>query len=262
VDRIISLDALRGMNRQGVIDLLYRMADDELILGHRNVDWKDQAPEAGDRAAYESIAKDELSHARSLYEFLNELGEADVEALIANRQPRQFRCAALVALPSKDWPFSVMRQFLYDAAKCVRLKALSTGVLVPMARLAAAILEQKKRHLAHGRAWVLRISGAGEVGLDSMQQALALAYPCALGLFEPTESDEVLAQAGICPREEELQHEWESAVVPVLSQAGLTVDSALRPVYGGRVGRHSAALAEVVDGLSRRATKRRSDGAT
>ena len=101
----------------------------------------------------------------------------------------------------------------------------------------------------HGRTWVLRLGRGTEESREKMQRALALAYPCALALFESTEADEVLAQAGICPREEQLRREWESAVAPVLEQAGLIVDPSLRPVNGGRVGRHSESLSQLIESL-------------
>ncbi|MBU0719176.1 MAG: phenylacetate-CoA oxygenase subunit PaaI, partial [Planctomycetes bacterium] len=78
------------------------------------------------------------------------------------------------------------------------------------------------------------------------QDVLAEVYPHALGVFEPTEADEVLAQAEICPKEEHLRPEWESAVAPVLNDAGLEAWPSWRPVYGGRVGRHPAALDELL----------------
>ena len=43
----------------------------------------------------------------------------------------------------------------------------------------------------------------------------------------------------------------ESAVAPVFAVANLEVDPALRPVYGGRVGRHPRSLSEILDQLPR-----------
>ena len=82
-----------------------------------------------------------------------------------------------------------------------------------------------------------------------MQAALDRAYPYALGLFEETEGDEILAQARISPKESQLQREWESAVAPVLAEAGLNLKDNLQPVCGGRVGRHPPELAELLEGL-------------
>jgi ring-1,2-phenylacetyl-CoA epoxidase subunit PaaC len=192
------------------------------------------------------MAQDEIGHAQAYYRMLHELGEADPDSLAFGRGVRQFRCAALVSLPKGDWGFSVLRQFLYDAAETVRLTAIAQGSLKPLAQLAAKLRGEEKYHLMHGRSWVLHLGNATTDSHIRMQTSLDTLYPYALGLFEPGEFDQALAQLGICPREEELQKEWGSAVAPVLQAAMLRVPENAVPVTGGRVGRHPAALRELV----------------
>ena len=45
-----SLGALPGQARDGVVHLLYRMADDELLIGHQDLEWTGHLPliDAGD----------------------------------------------------------------------------------------------------------------------------------------------------------------------------------------------------------------------
>jgi ring-1,2-phenylacetyl-CoA epoxidase subunit PaaC len=190
------------------------------------------------------MAQDEIGHAQAYYRMLHELGEADPDSLAFGRGVRQFRCASLVSLPKGDWGFSVLRQFLYDAAETVRLSAIVEGSLTPLAQMAAKIRGEEKYHLMHGA------GGCFTRRCDQESQTYAgsldTLYPHALG-FEPTEFDETLAQAGICPREEDLQKEWGSAVAPVLKAAKLNVPENVVPVHGGRVGRHPAALRELVE---------------
>jgi ring-1,2-phenylacetyl-CoA epoxidase subunit PaaC len=242
-----TLDDLSGANREAVIDVLFRLADDELIIGHRNSEWTGHAPILEADIAFSSMAQDEMGHAQVYYQTLHELGEADPDTLAFGRKPRQFRCAALVALPKSDWGFSVLRQFLYDAAETVRLTAYASSSLQPLAQVAVKLRGEEKYHLMHGRSWVLRLGDATPESHRIMQAALNQAYPHALGLFEPTEYDEVLAQAGISPREDDLRKQFESAVAPVLSDAGLHIPEAAQPVFGGRVGKHPEALKELLE---------------
>jgi len=244
-----SLQDLTGLARDAVIDLLYRMADDALILGHRDSEWTGHAPILEEDIAFSSIAQDEMGHAQAFYQLLHELGEPDPDRLAFARKPRAFRCASLVCLPKGDWAFSIVRRFLYDLADSVRLTALSESTLVPLAQLVRKLRGEKKYHLMHGRSWVRRLGRATEVSHSRMQAALDEAYPHALGLFEPTEADGVLAQAGICPTEDELRRQWESAAAPALAEAGLTVDESVQPIHGGRVGRHPAALSELLTSM-------------
>jgi ring-1,2-phenylacetyl-CoA epoxidase subunit PaaC len=244
-----SLTDLDALVRRAVIDLLYRMADDELVIGHRNSEWTGLAPILEEDIAFSSMAQDEMGHARAYYEMLHQLGEPDPDTLAFARKPRQFRCASLVCLPKGDWALSVIRQFLYDSAESVRLVALCESTLEPLAQLARKLRGEEKYHLMHGRSWVLRLGNAIPESHRRMQDALTAVYPHALGLFEPTEADEPLAQAGVCPHEGELKTQWESAVFPALQAAGLHVGDHVRPVYGGRVGRHPDSLTELLNNM-------------
>ena len=253
-----SLDSLHGMTRQAVVDLLYRLADDEFIIGHRNAEWtaspspplsnggRGGVPILEADATFCSMAQGEIAHAHLYYKLLHQLGEPDPDSLRYGRTPRAFRCASLVSLPKGDWSFSLLRQFLYDSAESVRLSALANSALRPLASVARGLRAEERRHLMHGRSWVVRLGSAAGESHDKMRAALKIAYPHALGLFEPTEADEPLAQTGISPREQELRTEWESAVSATLLAADLRVPDTAEPIHGGRLGRHPEALAELL----------------
>lgn len=245
-----SFDALDDAARNAVINLLYRLADDELIIGHRHSQWTGLAPILEEDIALSSMAQDEMGHAHVYYQMLHQLGEADPDKLAFTRKVREFRCASITSLPAKrDWALCIVRQFLYDSAESVRLAALEQSTLTPLAQFARKLRGEEKYHLMHGRSWILRLGNSTPQSHEKMQEALCKVYPHAMGLFEPTEADETLAQLGICLREKELCKQWESAAAPVLVDAGLEVPENVRPIHGGRVGRHSEDLAELLDGL-------------
>jgi len=238
------------MTRDAVIDLLYRIGDDDLVMGHRDSEWTGLAPILEGDIAFSSMAQDKMGHALAYYQLLHELGEPDPDTIAFGRKSRQYRCASLVSLPNNhDWGFCVLRQFLYDAAGTVRLAALTDSALVPLAQLVRKLQTEKKYHLLHGRTWVLKLGKSTHEAKQRLQTALDGAYPHALALFEATEADEPLVQAGICPREQELRSQWASAVSPVLTDAGLTTPETAAPVYGGRAGKHPPELAELLDGM-------------
>ncbi len=247
--KIETCQALSGVTKEGVIDLLYRMADDELMIGHRNSEWTGHAPILEEDIAFSSMAQDEIGHAQAYFQMLHELGEADADTLAFGRKPREYRCAALVSLQKDDWAFTIVRQFLYDASEQVRLTALANCNFKPLAQLATKLRSEEKYHMMHGRVWMLRLGKSTDESHALMQAALDKAYPYALGLFEPTEHCQPLSQAGICPPEDDLKSQWESAVAPVLADAGLTIPESCKPVYGGRVGKHPPELTQLLDGL-------------
>jgi ring-1,2-phenylacetyl-CoA epoxidase subunit PaaC len=241
--------ALPADLRPAVVDLLYRLADDELIIGHRDSEWTGLAPILEEDIAFSSMAQDEVGHALAYYRLLEELGEGDPDTLAFARKAGQYRCASLVSLPRGDWAFSVLRQFLYDTAESVRLRALCDGSYVPLAQLARKLHGEEKYHMMHGRSWVLRLGSATEESRRRMQAALETAYPHALALFEPTDADEALDRYDVAPREQQLRKQWESAAAPVLGEAGLRVARNVEPAYGGRRGRHAPALGELLEAM-------------
>jgi len=178
------------------------------------------------------------------------LGVADPDTLAFGRKPGVYRCASLVSLPNnRDWAFCVVRQFLYDAAEGVRLAALSEGSLVPLAQLARKLRGEEKYHLMHGRMWVVRLGKGTDESRRRVQKALDLAFPYALGLFEPTNADAALADAAICPREANLCAQWLAFVGSILDEAGLTLPDGAEPVYGGRAGRHHESLSRLLEDM-------------
>jgi len=243
-----TFDELNEVDRDATVDLLTRLGDDDLIMGHRNSEWTGLAPILEEDVAFSSMAQDEMGHAQAYYQMIHELGGDDPDTLAFGRGPRAYRCASLVSMPNdRDWGFCVLRQFLYDMAETVRLAALERSSLVPLAQLARKLRGEEKYHLMHGRTWVLRLGNANDQGRERLQVALYKVYPQALGLFEPTSADVTLAQAGICPSEEDLLRQWESAVVPVLGDAGLAIPENAQPARGGRVGRQPEALKELLE---------------
>lgn len=240
-----------GLSRPAVVDLLYRLADDDLMIGHRNSEWTGLGPILEADIAFSSMAQDEMGHAAAYYRLLHELGEPEPDALAFARGPEQYRCCSLAALGKGDWAFSLLRQYLYDSAEHERLLSLRESTFEPLGGLARKFLAEEKYHLMHGRSWLARLSTATDESRRRMQAALDEAWPHALGMFEPTPHDESLAAAGVIAGEAELGQRWRRGVEAELRAAGLPPPDGAAPVYGGRVGRHPASLGELLDAMQR-----------
>jgi ring-1,2-phenylacetyl-CoA epoxidase subunit PaaC len=76
-------------------DLIFRMADDELILGHRNSEWTALGPILEEDIAFSSMAQDKLGHAYAMYQILHKLGEADPDTIAFGRNEKDFKCCHL-----------------------------------------------------------------------------------------------------------------------------------------------------------------------
>lgn len=236
------------MNQPALQELLFRLADDEVIMGHRNTEWTGHGPILEADIAFSSMAQDELGHAQVYYSLLHELGQADPDRLAFMREASDFKCAQLVELPRGDWAFAVTRQFLYDAAESVRLSALAKSSYTLLAQAARKFIGEEKYHFLHGQTWIQQLGRATGESRARLQTALDHVYPYALGLFETTEMDEAIVAEGLQKPEAEIKEDWLTHLTPVLHDVGLTLPGTA-PIEGGRRGQHTEHLAALLNDM-------------
>ncbi|MFD2785222.1 1,2-phenylacetyl-CoA epoxidase subunit PaaC [Hymenobacter rubripertinctus] len=234
------------------LDLLYRLADDQLILGHRNSEWNGLGPILEEDIAFSSMAQDKLGHSLQLYTLLHELGEAEPDTVAFTRNAPQFHCCQLTELPIGEYDFSLIRHFLFDHAELLRFEALADSSYEPLALVARKIKGELKYHVLHANTWVKRLGTATEEAIERMQAALEFTLPYALGIFETTDAEPEIISSGLFIGEKELQTRWEASVSKVLAQTALTLPDlrTLTPVAGGRHGQHTEHLQPLLDEMA------------
>lgn len=205
------------ISSEALIDLLFRLADDELMIGHRNSEWTGVAPILEEDIAFSSMAQDELGHAQAYYTILHDHLQQDVpDRLAFLRDADDFRSAHLAEMKRTDWATALMRQFLYDTVEHIRLEVYPDHPFKPLAELARKIRGEEKYHLMHAQMWVGKLGKATDESREKLQAALDELWPYALGLFErppvamPAPFDEAT-----------LEQHWLDSVCPVLEGAGL-----------------------------------------
>jgi ring-1,2-phenylacetyl-CoA epoxidase subunit PaaC len=232
-----------------VADYLLGLADDELILAHRDSEWTGHAPILEEDIAFSNLALDEMGHAALWYarhaELMGENPETRPDELAFLRDPADFRNVQMVELPNGDWAFSMLRQFLFDAAESVRLEGLAGSRHPPIAEAAAKIRQEERYHLRHTSAWVRRLGLGTQESHRRMQSALDLLYPFALQLFQPADGRAQLAEQGYLPAEDLLLAEWQNLVRPYLTEADLSVPQHAAPPAASRA-EHTGHLAELL----------------
>ncbi len=240
------------MNVDALKDLLYRMADDELILAHRHSEWTGLGPLLEEDIAFSSIAQDKLGHAQALYTILHDLcGEPDADTSAFMRNEDKMRCCHLVELPNGEYDTSLVRHFLFDVAEYVRWTALTESTVEPLAALARKIHGELKYHLYHAQTWMVQLSTQGnEESRARMQSALTTMWSYALGLFEPGSFEDALVANGIYIGEAETQTRWLSLVTELLASTPLELPQNAEPVYGGRKGYHTEHLQPLLEEMT------------
>jgi ring-1,2-phenylacetyl-CoA epoxidase subunit PaaC len=235
--------------------LLLSLADDEMILGHRDAEWTGHAPLIEEDIAFSNIAQDEIGHALGWYKIYESLTGINPDRAAFLREPDDFRCCHLVQMPKGDWAYTIVRQFFFDAAEMIRLTHLKNSTDTKIRELATKIFPEEQYHLLHTQGNVLRLGNATEESHRRMQRAVDEAFGQALGMFEKIPHEEVLIDEGIHPAHAELEKEWLGYVVSVLEKSGLQAPVEKKnevyvrltePEYGGRQRLHTVYLAELL----------------
>ncbi|GAB2450691.1 phenylacetate-CoA oxygenase subunit PaaI [Hymenobacter qilianensis] len=240
------------MNTDALKDLLYRLADDQLILGHRNSEWNGLGPILEEDIAFSSMAQDKLGHSLQLYTLLHQLGEAEPDTVAFTRNAPQFHCAQLVELPIGEYDFSLIRHFLYDHAEILRFEALSHSSYEPLAQVARKLKGELKYHTLHANTWIKQLGSSTEEAIERLQNSLNYTLPFALGLFEKTAAEDQIISEGIFVGEDEIKARWQENITKILSQTALDIPdlAALTPVFGGRIGEHTEYLQPLLDEMA------------
>jgi ring-1,2-phenylacetyl-CoA epoxidase subunit PaaC len=240
------------MNNEAIKELLYKMADDQLILGHRNSEWTGMGPLLEEDIAFSSMAQDKIGQSHALYQLLHQLGEQEPDTVAFMRNAGQFHNCILVELPNGEYDFSLIRHFLYDTAEALRFEMLKQSSYKPLAELAVKIRAELRYHTLHANTWVKQLGSATEESIGRLQHSLEKALPYALGMFEPSPYEADLLSDRIFEGENALREKWMMHVEKVLSQTQLTLPDwkLIEPVYGGRVGQHSNHLQPLLDEMS------------
>lgn len=233
-------------------ELLYKIADDQLVLGHRNSEWTGMGPLLEEDIAFSSMAQDKIGHSLAMYSLLHSLGEQEPDTVAFTRNAAQFHNSVLVELPNGEYDFSLVRHFLYDTAEKLRFDMLSHSSYEPLAQVAVKIRGELLYHTLHARTFMKQLGTATEESIGRMQSALNTALPYALGLFEPSPFEKTLIRDGTFAGEAELQQRWAAEVEKVIANTRLSLPAwgDVKPVYGGRAGKHSEHLQPLLDEMS------------
>ncbi len=233
-------------------ELLYKMADDLLILGHRNSEWTGLGPILEEDIAFSSMAQDKIGQSQALYQILNELGESDPDTLAFTRNANQFHCCHLTEMPIGEYNFSLIRHFLFDHAYQIRFELLAQSTNGSLAKLSRKVKGEFKYHVFHADTFLVKLGNGTEESNAKMQSALDDAFGMALGIFEPSPFENVLIENGVFAGEKANFDLWLEKISPVIEKAGLKIPDLkiVEPIYGGRKGIHTEFLQPLVDEMS------------
>ena len=230
---------------------LLRLGDDRLVLGHRLSEWCGHAPILEEDIALGNIALDLLGQAQGLLKLAGavEGRGRDEDALAYFRDAGEFRNVQLVELPRGDFAHTIVRQFLFDAYDVLLTERLAGSPHADLAGIMEKAHKEARYHVRHSGDWVVRLGDGTDESHARAQQALDALWPFTAELFATDPVDAAGAASGFAVDTAGFRDAWRALVDEVVTESTLRLPSGLTlgtAPDGGRVGRHTAHLAEML----------------
>lgn len=232
------------LSRTALVEVLLRMGDNTLILGHRVSEWCGHAPVLEEDIALANTALDLIGQTQLWLGLAGEVEGAGRSAddLAYLRDAAAFRNLLLVERPNGDFGNTLMRQFLFDAWHHAMLTALMQSADPRVAEIAAKAVKEVSYHVERSADLVIRLGDGTAESHRRMQAALDDQWPYAGEMFLADDADRAMAAAGIAPDPASLKPGWDATVAEVLREATLRRPADGFVQKGGRQGRHTEHL--------------------
>jgi len=234
--------------QEAFFEVLLRLGDSTLILGHRVSEWCGHSPALEEDIALANVALDLIGQTQM---WLGLAGEVEGEGRSADdlaylRDAWDFRNLLLVERPNGDFGHTLMRQFLFDAWHFELLKALQGSSDPRVAEIAAKASKEVAYHLERSSDLVIRLGDGSEESHRRMQDALDALWAYAGEMFLADEKDVAVADAGIAPNPRDLKAAWDATVRDVLTEATLSIPESSFAHKGGKRGVHTEHLGYIL----------------
>jgi ring-1,2-phenylacetyl-CoA epoxidase subunit PaaC len=250
-----------------LISYTLHLADNALILGHRNSEWTGHGPILEQDIAISNIALDLVGQARNFYQYAaglinssrnrasHELGHSakvvTEDDLAYLRDVREFKNCLLAEQENGDWAHTVLRQFFFSAYQFQLYSKLQQSNDQILAAISEKALKEVTYHLRWSSEWVIRLGDGTSESRDRILNALDALWKFTRELFIPCQY-ELTAEAeqyGVDPVI--LESAWRQNIHDVFEEAGIL--GALPPETGevwiglcGKEGTHSEYLGYIL----------------
>jgi ring-1,2-phenylacetyl-CoA epoxidase subunit PaaC len=229
---------------EALFGYILRLADTNLILGHRLSEWCGHAPLLEEDIAMANIALDMIGQANSLLQYAAKMeGKGRSEDDLAYlRNERGYFNTLLSEQPNGDFAYTIIRQFLADAYDLHFYQALTHSKDETLAALAAKGLKEVTYHLRHTTSWVERLGDGTDESHARIQNAIDALWCYTEDMFDLNAGDIELIQTGIAVDTRILHAAWLKTCTDVFTAAGLHVPENIWQQKGSREGKHTEHL--------------------
>jgi ring-1,2-phenylacetyl-CoA epoxidase subunit PaaC len=213
-----------------LIDYTLHLADNALVLGHRNSEWTGHGPILEQDIAISNIALDLIGQSRNLYQYAAELigNGATEDSLAYFRNADEYKNFLLAEQDNGDWAKTILRQFFFSAYQYLLYQQMQDDERLKA--IAEKSLKEVTYHLRWSSEWVIRLGQGTEESHRRMTSAIN-------DLWRYT--DEMLASG--------ISDAWHVRVNEILSASGIDIPENVQMVYGGKEGKHTEHLEKLLE---------------
>lgn len=228
------------MNKN-LIQYIYGIADNALILGQRLGELCGHGPSLETDIALTNISLDLFGQVRSYYQYVAKLqgGDATEDTVAFLRLEREYKNVLLVEQPNTDFAYSITKQFLFDIFHLALLEELQNSKDEMLAAIAKKSIKEVLYHTRFSSDWIKRLGDGTEESHTRIQTAINDLWIFTDELFHQTDADKAMVAEGIGVDTTLLKVNYYKKVSEILEEATLQTPTIEFFQKGGKQGIHS-----------------------
>jgi len=231
-----------------LIKYILHLADNALILGHRNSEWCGHGPVLEQDIAITNISLDLIGQARNFYQYAAQLkADGSTEDTFAYlRSEKEFKNCLLVEQPNGDWGQTILRQFLFSAYQFYLYEELQNSKDDQLAAIAEKSLKEVTYHLRWSSEWVIRLGDGTDESNRRMINAIDDLWKYTDELLIAADYETKATDVGIAVNLKIIKPKWQAKIKAVFAKATLRMPENISIQSGGKEGKHSEHLEKIL----------------
>jgi ring-1,2-phenylacetyl-CoA epoxidase subunit PaaC len=234
-----------------LIQYIYGIADNSLILGQRLGELCGHGPSLETDIAMTNISLDLFGQVRSYFQYAAKLigSDATEDTIAFLRKERDYKNVLLVEQPNQDFAYSISRQFLFDLYHLLLLEQLQNSKDDTLAAIAKKSIKEVIYHTRFSSDWIRRLGDGTEESHNKIQNAINDLWIFTDELFHQTDADKAMVSEGIGVDVTLLKSNYFKKINQILEESTLQIPTIEYYQKGGKQGIHSEHMGYILTEL-------------
>lgn len=233
------------------ISYILGIADNSLILGQRLGELCGHGPSLETDIAITNMSLDLLGQVRSYYQYIAQLSEENKteDDIAFLRLEKEYKNVLLVEQPNTDFGYVITRQYFFDVFHLLLMQELQQSKDETLSAIAKKGIKEVSYHKRFSGDWVKRLGDGTIESHKRIQNAIDHLWPYTNELFEMTNTDKEITEAGIGVDVSKLKDSYYKEVTELLKEATLETPKNNYFHKGGKHGIHTEHMGYILADL-------------